>query len=96
MRVDLVQNQPANFDPHLIQCRQTALNRVTWCLVATDQKEIRLDLLRLHAGSATVESVTTHLDLAAEVSAEVERLIAAHSEVADVLKFPRTPAATPV
>jgi len=57
---------------------------------------IRLNLLRLHAGSATVESVTTHLDLAAEVSAEVERLIAAHADVERVLKFPRTPATTPV
>jgi len=57
---------------------------------------IRLNLLRLHAGSATVESVTTHLDLAAEVSAEVERLIAAHADVERVLKFPRTAATTPV
>jgi serine/threonine-protein kinase len=57
---------------------------------------IRLNLLRLHAGSTTVESVTTHLDLAAEVSAEVERLIAAHGEVERALKFPRTPATTPV
>ena len=57
---------------------------------------IRLNLLRLHAGSTTVESVTTHLDLAAEVSAEVERLIAAHADVERVLKFPRTPATTPV
>ena len=57
---------------------------------------IRLNLLRLHAGSATVESVTTHLDIAAEVSAEVERLIAAHGEIERSLNFPRTPDATPV
>jgi serine/threonine-protein kinase len=57
---------------------------------------LRLNLLRLHAGSATVESVTTHLGLAAEVSEEVERLIAAQGEVEQVLKFPRTPATTPV
>jgi hypothetical protein len=42
---------------------------------------IRLDLLRLHAGSGTVAGVTTHLDLAADISAEVGRLIAAQGEV---------------
>jgi eukaryotic-like serine/threonine-protein kinase len=57
---------------------------------------IRLNLLRLHAGSATVEGLTTHLGLAAEVSEEVERLIAAHDDVERVLKFPRQAAATPV
>jgi hypothetical protein len=57
---------------------------------------IRLNLLRLHAGGLSVASVTTHLNIAAEVSEEVERLIAAHSEVDRVLKFPRTPASTPV
>ncbi|HEX7939070.1 MAG TPA: serine/threonine-protein kinase [Gemmatimonadaceae bacterium] len=57
---------------------------------------IRLNLLRLHAGSASVESVTTHLDIAAEVSAEVERLIAAHADVERALNFPRTPAPSPV
>ncbi|HKG91197.1 MAG TPA: hypothetical protein VKA84_04875, partial [Gemmatimonadaceae bacterium] len=57
---------------------------------------IRLNLLRLHAGSATVAGLTTHLGLAAEVTAEVERLIAAHAEMEDVTKFPRQAAATPV
>jgi len=57
---------------------------------------IRLNLLRLHAGSLSVQSVTTHLGIAAEVSEEVERLIAAHGEVASLLKFPRAPATTPV
>jgi serine/threonine-protein kinase len=57
---------------------------------------IRLNLLRLHAGSLSVESVTTHLGLAAEVSEEVERLIAAHEEVNGALRFPRPPAVSPV
>ncbi|HJQ22208.1 MAG TPA: protein kinase [Gemmatimonadaceae bacterium] len=56
---------------------------------------IRLNLLRLHAGSATVESLTTHLGIAAEVSAEVERLIRAHQEVERTLRFPRDTAPTP-
>ena len=57
---------------------------------------IRLNLLRLHAGAGTVEGLTTHLDLAAEVSREVERLLAAHDEVARALAFPRDIATTPV
>ena len=57
---------------------------------------IRLNLLRLHAGSASVESLTTHLGIAAEVSEQVERLIAAHEEVDRSLRFPREIATTPV
>jgi hypothetical protein len=57
---------------------------------------IRLNLLRLHAGGLSVASVTTHLNIAAEVSEDVERLIAAHGEVERSLHFPRTPATTPV
>ena len=57
---------------------------------------IRLNLLRLHAGSATVEGLTTHIGLAAEVSAEVERLIAAQDEVEARLRFPRAAEPTPV
>jgi hypothetical protein len=57
---------------------------------------IRLNLLRLHAGSATVEGLTTHIGLAAEVSAEVERLIAAREEVEGQMRFPRTIELTPV
>jgi serine/threonine-protein kinase len=57
---------------------------------------IRLNLLRLHAGSATVAGLTTHLGLAAEVSAGVERLIAAQAEVERSLALPRPVSATPV
>lgn len=57
---------------------------------------IRLNLLRLHAGSASIESLTTHLGIAAEVSEQVERLIAAHEEVDRSLRFPREIATTPV
>lgn len=57
---------------------------------------IRLNLLRLHAGSASVESVTTHLGIAAEVSEHVERLIQAHADVERYMSFPRRPTATPV
>jgi eukaryotic-like serine/threonine-protein kinase len=57
---------------------------------------IRLNLLRLHAGSATVEGLTTHIGIAAEVSAEVERLIAAKDEVDTRLRFPRSIELSPV
>ncbi len=57
---------------------------------------IRLSLLRLHAGSGTVEGLTTHIGLAAEVSAEVERMLAAQEEVERGLAFPRETATTPV
>ena len=56
---------------------------------------IRLNLLRLHAGSATVEGLTTHLGLVSEVSDQVERLIAAQDDVERALRFPRTPTPTP-
>ena len=57
---------------------------------------IRLNLLRLHAGSGSIEGLTTHLGLAAEVSESVVRLIAAKAEVQKLLAFPRTTQPTPV
>jgi hypothetical protein len=57
---------------------------------------IRLNLLRLHAGSTSVESLTTQLEIAAEVSEEVERLIEAHADVERTIRFPRLAASTPV
>ncbi len=59
-------------------------------------ESIRLGLLRLHAGSLSVETLTTQLGLAAEASADVDRLIAAHDEVNTVLRFPRAIELTPV
>ena len=56
----------------------------------TALETIRLNLLRLHAGSVTVQGFTTHLDMAAEVSAEVQRLIASHQEVERVLAVHET------
>jgi tRNA A-37 threonylcarbamoyl transferase component Bud32 len=49
---------------------------------------IRLNLLRLHAGSGTVEGFTTHLGLAVEVSADVERLLSAREELERELASP--------
>lgn len=46
---------------------------------------LRLGLLRLSAGSATVASVTTHVDLARAVSADVARLAEAYEETNTLL-----------
>jgi serine/threonine-protein kinase len=56
---------------------------------------IRLNLLRLHAGSGSTEGLTTHINLAAEVSAEVERILSARDEVNRTLAFPHRIAVTP-
>jgi len=57
---------------------------------------LRLGLLRLHAGSTSLESLTTHLGLASDVSADVQRLVAAHQEVDDTLAYPHHIALSPV
>lgn len=57
---------------------------------------IRLNLLRLHAGSLSIDALTTHIGLAEQVSADVARLMAAQQEVEDVLRFPRSLELTPV
>ena len=56
---------------------------------------IRLNLLRLHAGSGTIASFTTHIDAAAAVSAEMEQLLAGSREVHRLLHYPRDVATTP-
>jgi serine/threonine-protein kinase len=57
---------------------------------------IRLDLLRLHAGSTSVQSVTTHIGLAEDVSRDIGLMIAASSEVDEMLSFPTEAEPTPV
>ncbi len=56
---------------------------------------LRPGLLRLHAGSMTVDGFTTHLDVASEMSEQVSRLIEAQQSVDRVLEFPRQTAPTP-
>ena len=46
---------------------------------------IRLNLLKLHAGAGTVQSLTTDLSLAREAAREVELLLEGHQEIADEL-----------
>ena len=49
---------------------------------------VRLSLLRLHAGSATVENVTTDLGFAFEAARDVDRLLDARREVDAALRDP--------
>jgi eukaryotic-like serine/threonine-protein kinase len=63
--------------------------------VVGSMETIRLNLLRLHAGSSSVESITTHIDSAEAVAAEVERLLQASRAVDRVLRYPRETATTP-
>jgi len=56
---------------------------------------IRLNLLRLHAGSGSVSNLTTHIGLAVEMSADIERLLAGREEMERGLAFPRERIPTP-
>lgn len=58
-------------------------------------ESIRLGLLRIHAGATTVAHLSTHLGAAADVAADVERLLEARAEVDRALRFPREIATTP-
>ena len=49
-------------------------------------ESIRLNLLRMHAGALTVAGLTTTIGLAADVSAEVERILQAQGEVEGLLR----------
>ncbi len=46
---------------------------------------IRLNLLKLHAGAGTVQSLTTDLTLAREAAQEVELLLQSHKEIEEAL-----------
>mgnify|MGYP001558287067 CR=1 FL=1 len=57
---------------------------------------IRLNLLRMHAGSMSVQGITTHIEIAGELSDEVRRLIESRESVDDLLRYPREIEPTPV
>lgn len=57
---------------------------------------IRLNLLRLHAGQSSLESLTTHIGVARALSDDVRRLIEARDESDAVLERPRSVHPTPV
>ncbi|HEY5492850.1 MAG TPA: serine/threonine-protein kinase [Gemmatimonadaceae bacterium] len=57
---------------------------------------IRLNLLRMHAGSMSVQGITTHIEIASELSNEVRRLIESRESVDDLLRYPSAIEPTPV
>ena len=79
--------------PDLVAERDRVQQRLRDAVAALET--IRLNLLRLHAGSGTIERITTDLGLAQEVAREVDLLLAAHREVEDVLERRSTPTPRP-
>jgi serine/threonine-protein kinase len=63
--------------------RDAALRRLGDVVAALET--IRLNLLKLHAGVTSVQTLTTDLGLAREVSAEIDRLLQGHREVEQAL-----------
>jgi serine/threonine-protein kinase len=63
--------------------RDAALRRLGDVVAALET--IRLNLLKLHAGAGSVQTLTTDLGLAREVSAEIDRLLAGQREADDAL-----------
>jgi serine/threonine-protein kinase len=78
----------------LMEERTIVHDRLTGAVGALET--IRLNLLRLHAGSAAIEGLTTHLGIAEEVSAEIERMVSAREDIDATLRFPRPLEPTPV
>jgi serine/threonine-protein kinase len=99
-RLDQIQDAIAQsggvHDAHgaLVSDRDTMQQRLRETVAAMET--LRLGLLRLHAGATSLESLTTHIDLAAEVSENVERLVAAQQDVDEMLAYPRDIALSPV
>ena len=63
--------------------RDAALRRLGDVVAALET--IRLNLLKLHAGATSVQTLTTDLGLAREVSAEIDRLLQGHREAEQAL-----------
>jgi len=63
--------------------RDAAQRRLTDVVAALET--IRLNLLKLHAGVASVQTLTTDLGLAREVSEEIDRLLAGAREADDAI-----------
>ncbi|HET9423843.1 MAG TPA: serine/threonine-protein kinase [Gemmatimonadaceae bacterium] len=80
-------------DEHFLRLRDSVHAKLAEAVGALET--IRLDLLRLHAGSTTVQSITTHLGLAEDVSAEIRRVMAANLDVERLMQFPRLASSTP-
>ena len=56
---------------------------------------VRLNLLRMHAGSMSEQGITTHIEIASALSDDVRRLIAAREAVGEALQYPGAITPTP-
>ncbi|HEY2825567.1 MAG TPA: protein kinase [Gemmatimonadales bacterium] len=85
---DSLSAQREKMDQEIQAARDNARTRLADAVSALEG--IRLNLLRLTAGTGTVEGLTTDLANAKEVSEEVQRLLQGQREVEAALKAPRT------
>ena len=65
------------------EAREAAAGRLTATVAAIES--VRLDLLRLQMGTATVQSVTASLEAAERIGREIERAVGAHAEIEALL-----------
>lgn len=68
--------------------RDQAQHRLTEAVAALEN--LRVDLLRMRAGTVNLESVTASLGAARELAAEVDRLLAGHEEIERSLRHQPT------
>ncbi len=68
----------------LLAARDATQQRLADAVAALET--IRLSLLRMHAGSGSVESVTGDLAAARDVAEDIDRLLEAHTEIDSLLK----------
>jgi predicted Ser/Thr protein kinase len=81
-------DQRADLRTDLQTTRDLAQGRLTDAVAALET--IRLGLLRMQAGAGTVESVTTELHAARDLSEDIERLLQGQDEVEQLLVRRRT------
>lgn len=92
----LTQSSTGGADVHrdvLLEEQQLVQQRMREAVAALEN--IRLGLLRLHAGTQTLESLTTHVREASLLTADVNRLAQANEEVERLLEYPRPLEPTP-
>jgi hypothetical protein len=88
-RTDTAPERRAEVKERLERERQTAEERLREAVTALET--VRLNLLRMHAGVGTVQSVTADLAAARDISDAVARLAKGHEEVEKMLLAADTP-----
>jgi hypothetical protein len=83
-REDSLAGQRQRAIDHIRSAREEAQHRFSETVAALEK--LRVDLLRMRAGSVDVESVTANLGSARDLGAQIDRLLAAHEEIEEQLK----------